>query len=188
MNYFKFAAKSLIGVLFIAFLGQLMIDNQEQLYTEVSTDLPLATVDVNFYLGVWYDIAHIPYDWGKDCFCTTISLGLQVDGSISLRHSCNYHFPHRPLSTWTGSIRPIKDQPAKLKIRFPYFYYAGDLIILNVAYNYDWIIVGSPDRKYFWILSRVATMKDRTFTDINDIIRPYGYPLHKLVMTNHNCQ
>ncbi|HEX6323603.1 MAG TPA: lipocalin family protein, partial [Vicinamibacterales bacterium] len=40
----------------------------------------------------------------------------------------------------------------------------GDYWILGLAPDYAWAVVGSPDRKYLWILSRTAAM-DRASLD-----------------------
>jgi apolipoprotein D and lipocalin family protein len=58
----------------------------------------------------------------------------------------------------------------------------ADYWVIDLDADYKWAVVGSPSRKYLWILSRGPNMDRQLFQDLKARARQRGYPVDKLVM------
>jgi apolipoprotein D and lipocalin family protein len=78
---------------------------------------------------------------------------------------------------------------AKLKVRFapavlsflPMVW--GDYWVLGLADDYSWVTVGTPDRKYLWILARVPVPEPAQLERALDAARANGFDTTRLVRT-----
>ena len=111
-------------------------------------------VDLTRYTGKWYQIAFFPTKFQGSCTVdTTASYGLRKDGLISVLNECKT--PSGKARSISGSARIVdRDSNAKLKVKFFWFAPAGDYWILYLDKDYQAAVVGSPNRKFLWILSR----------------------------------
>ena len=68
---------------------------------------------------------------------------------------------------------------AKLKVSFVSFLgwrpFWGDYWVIGIDKGYEWAIVGTPDRKYGWILARTPTLDETTMEEIFLVIEQNGY-------------
>lgn len=153
---------------------------------------PLQTVervDIEKYLGRWYDIASYPASFQKGCRCTTADYEL-VPGKKYIRviNRC-IRFKHdkSKITTARGKAFIVEgSNNARLKVQF-FWPFRGDYYIIGLAGDYSWAVVGHPQRKYLWILSRESFMPTHTYNDILNLIRQKGYDLNRLVKTPQNC-
>ena len=53
----------------------------------------------------------------------------------------------------------------------------GDYWIIGLGENYEFAIVGSPDRKYGWILSRTPKLSQEKLNQISDLLKIKGYDI-----------
>lgn len=78
---------------------------------------------------------------------------------------------------------------AKLKVRFapaalsflPFVW--GDYWIIGVADDYSWAVVGSPDRKYLWVLSRTPRLAPERYNAALSAATENGFDVGRLVKT-----
>ena len=75
-----------------------------------------------------------------------------------------------------------KNSNAKLKVTFFWPFY-GDYWILKLGDNYDYSIVGTPNRKYLWILSRTPQMDDKLYLQLIEYVKSKGFDVSKLIKT-----
>ena len=134
---------------------------------------PLKTVkfvDLKKYVGLWYEYAKIPNSFQDQCVKgTTAKYILMEDGEIKVINSCIDE---------DGRIVDKKSN-AKLEVSFfsIFFFFSvwGDYWIIGLDENYQWAIVGTPSRKYGWVLSRTPTLDDMTKDKIFGILKEQGY-------------
>jgi apolipoprotein D and lipocalin family protein len=147
-------------------------------------------VDLNRYAGLWYEIARLPNRFQDDCACcVTATYTLREDGRLTVVNACR---------TADGKSKSVEgeaklageDGPAsKLKVRFAPRFLAflgfvwGDYWILDLAEDYSHALVGSPDRKYLWVLSREPTMGEETFTGILETAAGMGFDVTRVQRT-----
>jgi apolipoprotein D and lipocalin family protein len=56
-----------------------------------------------------------------------------------------------------------------------------------VPEDYSYALVGHPNRKYLWILSREKTMDEAQFNQLVAKAKEMGFPTAHLERTNQSC-
>jgi len=144
--------------------------------------LPLKTVeyvDLKKYAGVWYEIARIPNSFQDHCIRgTKAEYSLKENGEIKVINSCIDE--DNEIDVADGIARVVdKKSNAKLEVSFVSFLgwrpFWGDYWIIGLEENYQWVIVGTPDREYGWILSRTKNPDEETINKIYTILHDQGY-------------
>ncbi len=139
-------------------------------------------VDLEKYLGKWYEIAHLPARFQADCSETTATYTLLKDGKISVLNECKRNGKTK---TAKGKAKIVdKASGAKLKVTFFWPFY-GDYWIIKLGNNYEYAIVGTPDFKYLWILSRTPTIDVKLFSELTDFAKSKGFDTDRLIVTSH---
>lgn len=143
-------------------------------------------VDLQKYLGKWYEIAAFPNLFEKGCRCTTAEYRAKGQKIIVINR-CIKKNTNR-LSVATGSAWPVKgSNNSKLKVQF-FWPFRGDYWILNLSPTYQDVLVGSPNRKYLWILARQPAITKARYEEILEVARREGFNLQKLVATDQSCK
>jgi apolipoprotein D and lipocalin family protein len=137
-------------------------------------------VELEKYLGKWYEIAHLPAKFQEGCNQTTATYTLSKDGSISV---LNQSIKNGKMKQAKGKAKVVDNNSnAKLKVTFFWPFY-GDYWILKLGDNYDYSIVGTPNRKYLWILSRTSQMDDKLYSILTEYAKSKGFDVNKLIKT-----
>ncbi len=137
-------------------------------------------VDLKRYLGKWYEIAHLPAKFQDGCSETTATYSLNDDRTISVRNECKRN---GKLKTAKGKAKVVDQATgAKLKVSFFWPFY-GDYWIVKLGSNYEYSVVGNPDRKYLWILSRTPQMDEKLFSELTEFAKSKGFDTMRLIRT-----
>jgi len=137
-------------------------------------------VELEKYLGKWYEIAHLPAKFQEGCDETTATYTLLKDGSISV---LNQSIKDGKMKQAKGKAKVVdKDSNARLKVTFFWPFY-GDYWIIKLGNNYDYSVVGTPNRKYLWILSRTPRMDDKLYSQLIEYAKSKGFEVNKLIKT-----
>jgi len=140
-------------------------------------------VELKRYLGKWYEIAHLPARFQEGCTNTTATYTLSEDGSISVLNECRRSGKVKKAK---GKAKVVdKNSGAKLKVTFFWPFY-GDYWIINLGKDYDYAVVGTPNRRYLWILSRTPQMDDGLFSHLIESVKSKGFDVNNLIKTSHN--
>jgi apolipoprotein D and lipocalin family protein len=139
-------------------------------------------VELKRYLGKWYEIAHLPARFQEGCTDTTATYALSEDGSISVLNECRRN---GKVIQAKGKAKVVdKNSAAKLKVTFFWPFY-GDYWIINLSKDYDYAVVGTPNRKYLWILNRTPQMDDKLLSQLIEFVKSKGFDVSKLIKTSH---
>jgi apolipoprotein D and lipocalin family protein len=139
-------------------------------------------VELKKYLGKWYEIAHLPFRFEDDCTDITATYSLSKDGNVSVLNEC---LRDGKLKLAKGKAKVVdKNTGAKLKVTF-FWPFSADYWILDLGKDYDYAVVGTPNRKYLWILSRTPQMDDKLFSQLIESIKSKGFDANKLIKTSH---
>ena len=137
-------------------------------------------LDLNRYLGTWYEIARFPHSFEKNLVGVTATYSLREDGKIKVLNQGYKNMLDGELSVAEGKAKiPNKLEPAKLKVSFFWIFYA-DYNVLELDENYQYAMIGSSSDKYFWILCRTPQMDSATYEMLLEKARKRGYNLEKL--------
>ena len=140
-------------------------------------------VELKKYLGKWYEIAHLPARFQEGCSDTTATYTLSKDGTISVLNECRKNGKAKQAK---GKAKVVdKNSGAKLKVTFFWPFY-GDYWIINLGKDYDYAVVGTPNRRYLWILSRIPQMDNKLFSQLKDYVKSKGFDVENLITTSHS--
>jgi apolipoprotein D and lipocalin family protein len=140
-------------------------------------------VDLQRYTGTWYEIASFPQRFTKGCQATTATYTNTDKGYVIVENRCRRNSLTGKSSSIKGKAFVVPNSGnAKLKVQF-FWPMRGKYWIIDLADDYSYAVVGHPDRKYLWILSRTPTMPDDVYQGILDRVKANGYALEKLQRT-----
>ncbi len=144
---------------------------------------PLQTVknfQLDRYDGEWHEIARLPNRFEAGLVAAKATYGVGADGPVSVR---NKGLKENGESTEiSGSATVVGD--GKLKVRFSPFpanLFAGDYWILWINRSYTQAIVGSPSRKYLWLLSKDPKTTASDFVEPLQFMKQQGFEIEKLI-------
>ncbi len=140
-------------------------------------------VDIQRYLGTWYEIATIPQRFQKGCVGVTAHYSLRPDGALEVVNVCRKDRLDAPPRSIRGKAWIVdKTTNAKLKVRF-FWPFAGAYWIIELDPDYGWAVVGHPDRSYYWILSRTPQMEPAVYDDLIRRAAAKGYDTTRIKKT-----
>ena len=125
---------------------------------------PIASLDVQRYLGRWYEIAKFPNVFQKQCVAdTSAQYALQPDGSLRVLNQCRNSAGEMVQAVGQAKQTGPADSP-KLRVRFapdwlsflPFVW--GDYWVIDLDASYALAAVSEPGRDYLWILSRTPSV------------------------------
>ncbi len=140
-------------------------------------------VDLQRYLGTWYEIAAFPQSFQRDCTATTATYSLRSDGDIDVLNRCRKFKVDGEVSEARGRARVVdKVSNAKLEVSFfrPFW---GDYWVIQLGDGYDYAVVGHPERDYLWILARTPTLPPPVYAAILAQLQTQRYDTKRLVLT-----
>jgi apolipoprotein D and lipocalin family protein len=154
------------------------------LFNNRSDMKPLKTVDfvdLSRYVGRWYEIARYPNRFQKGCVGSKATYSITDDGKIKVINECYDNSFSGKLRLAKGKAWVVdKETNAKLKVSF-FWPFAGDYWIIELGANYEYAVIGHPDRKYLWILSRTSDMDEKIYQSILKNLQEQGYETEKLI-------
>ncbi len=147
---------------------------------------PVPTLDLDRYAGQWHEIAHLPMFFQRKCLgAVTATYTPKPDGTIHVHNACH---TRDGVQTVDGEAKIAEDQPAAFKVRFAPAWLGwlprawADYWVIEVDPDYQWAVVGSPSRKYLWILARRPDMPRAQFEAIRERARQRGYAVDNLLL------
>jgi apolipoprotein D and lipocalin family protein len=148
---------------------------------------PVPSLDINRYAGQWHEIARLPMYFERKCLDAVIATYTpNPDGTVRVHNSCR---TDKGRMSVEGVARIKGNQPAALEVRFAPAWLTwlpmawADYWVIEVDADYRWAVIGSPERKHLWILSRQPTMDRALFLTLKEHSRQRGYQVDQLIMT-----
>lgn len=144
------------------------------------------SIDFARYEGKWYEVAHLPAWFQKDCAGdTTATYTRRPDGKITVLNQCRKADGKMKTATGTAKVADEKGPNTKLKVTFFWPFY-GDYWIIDLDPEYQWAVIGEPRRNYFWILSRKPQISPALYNRLLERARAQGYDLSGLIGTRQS--
>ena len=144
----------------------------------------VAAVDLSRYAGRWYEIARLPNRFEKKCVdSVTATYTLRSDGKVDVVNRCRK--ANGEYTTAKGKAKIVdKKTNAKLKVTFFWPFY-GDYWILDLGPDYEYAVVGAPNRDYLWILSRTPQIDDQLYQRLLAKMATQGFETQRMIRTSH---
>ena len=109
---------------------------------------------------------------------TAENVTVDEDGDIVVINSCYEEDGNLDVAEGLAKVVDKKTN-SKLEVSFVSFLgirpFWGDYWIIGLDENYQWAVVGTPGRKYGWVLSRTPTLPDETMQEIYKILKSQNY-------------
>ena len=149
-----------------------------------SKNPPLQTVekvDLERYLGTWYEIARYEHFFEKDCKNVSANYSIMDEETIKVINKCT-KIQTNEKNEAMGRAYAIDETNSKLKVSFFRPFY-GDYWVLILDENYEYAVVGTPNREYLWILARDKKLPLKIQNDILEKLPSLGFDISKLLWT-----
>ena len=137
---------------------------------------PVAALDLNRYLGEWYEIARFDHSFERGVEKAKANYTLNEDGTIKV---VNSGIKDGKPKTAIGKGKRT-DTPALLRVSFFGPFYA-DYRVMMIDEGYTYALVGSGSADYLWMLSRTRDLPDSTKSELLSEAKRRGYDTDKLI-------
>ena len=140
-------------------------------------------VDVERYQGRWFEIAKYPTPFQGNCAKNTMTeYSVRRCGGLAVENRCTTTEGRTRTGRATASI--VDEQSnAKLRVKFSPVAPAGDYWIIDLDPEYRYAVVGEPQRRFLWVLSRTPSLDEGTFQEICQRLREQSYDPDRLERT-----
>lgn len=146
-------------------------------------------IELNKYLGTWHEVARKPLYFQRKCDSNvTANYSLNKNGNIKVDNSC-YTKDGKFKQTIGEAFVQNAPSNSKLKVSFlPKIIRwlpvgRGDYWVLKIDENYETVLVGEPDKKYMWILSRSQQPQPEVVQEYLNYAESIGYDLSDVIKT-----
>lgn len=150
-----------------------------------SVPQPTKSVELDRYLGRWFELARYENSFETDCEGVTANYSLRDDRMVKVVNTSRKGGIDGSRQAIVGRAKIVPGSGnAKLKVSFfgPFY---GDYWILDHAPDYSWSIVGEPSGRYLWILTRSAKPSEQTRKRLVTKAKALGYDVNLLRWTEH---
>ena len=148
-------------------------------------------VDLGRYAGTWHEIARLPNWFQRSCERSQARYTPCGDGSLKVENTCLKAKGRS--SSIEGIATPVPGSGnARLRVKF-----GGLASLVPVARDgnywiialgegepdapYEWALVGTPDRRFLWILARQPCLPPEVLADLKAQARCLGFDVGSLV-------
>jgi len=144
------------------------------------------TLDLQRYLGLWFEIGRLPLRYeDDDATDVTAEYSLNDDGTVQVDNRC-LNEDGEPTQA-LGQAVPDEAHAGRLRVTFlpeglrwiPFT--KADYWVLKIDDAYRHALVGTPDHKYLWLLSREAHIDDGIREEYLAEARSQGYELESWI-------
>ncbi|MDP8314006.1 MAG: lipocalin family protein [Candidatus Celaenobacter antarcticus] len=163
----------LLFLLTICFISACKEDNMKPMQT-------VEYVDIECFMGDWYVIAIIPNFIEKNAvngiesYTRLDNKKIQIDYTFRKNHA-DGKLKHLKPKAWIYNTKTNSEWRVQFiwPIKVPY-------LIIDLAKNYSYTVIGEPSRKFVWIMSRKPTIDDDVYQNILLKLNQIGYDVSKI--------
>ena len=151
-------------------------------------ELPtVASVDLARYAGTWYEIARLPMWFQRHCVDSKAVYAVRPDGRVGVHNECVTDDGGLATADGVATVVDTKTN-ARLMVVFDNWFARlfgssreGNYWILDLDPEYRTVLVGTPDRRYLWMLARAPQIDEATYRKLVHLTRGFGYPVEQLI-------
>lgn len=159
---------------------------------------PLVTVpkvDLDRYAGLWYEIARYPNWFQKACAGeTTARYRLRAGQTIEVVNRCREADGKWREAAGVARLAVRDGSNSKLEVRFapaalgwiPAVW--GDYQFIALGADYEYAVVGTPDRKYLWLLARQPHISAELYNAMSKAAVSQGFDAQRIVKTRQEAK
>ena len=151
------------------------------------------SVDLARYTGKWYEIARLPNRFQKNCAGEVMAEYAPLAGNqLQVVNACRKKNGQTMRAEGQARLADKSGPNSKLEVRFAPAWLSwlpavwGDYWIIDLATDYSYSVVGTPDRKYLWILARTPNLDEAIYQRIIQQTAAQGFAVAQLVKTRQS--
>ena len=157
--------------------------------TLVSPLVAVPSLNVERYMGIWYEIAKYPNRFQKQCVADTrAEYSLLPDGRVQVINRCRLENGEFESANGVARLMGGAGSP-KLEVRFAPAWLSfipavwGDYWVIDIDEAYRLVAVSEPKRDYLWVLSRTPTVDASSYAALLVRLGEQGFDLDRLEVT-----
>ena len=142
-------------------------------------------LDLDRLAGTWFELALLPNKAEKACLSDALVLyaGADKPHRLQVVNACTMQGGN--VNARNADLKPNKKSTdGKLKIIYTWPF-SQKYWFLALGANYEWALIGSPNHKTLWILSRTRTLAPDVLADIKTRAAAQGFDPARLVDVPH---
>jgi|MDSW01.1.fsa_nt_gb apolipoprotein D and lipocalin family protein len=143
-------------------------------------------LDLKRYMGDWYEIGRYPNPWQKEFVAVKNNYRLRKDGKIDFRsvgRKKTFDGTFKEQEATAKVVSGSKNTQWKVCFLWPL---TARYWVIELGDDYEYSVVGQPDQKRLWILSREKTMDPALQKSICERLTGHGYNPARIEWTKHS--
>lgn len=172
----------------------LAVKPSDIIHNSANTPTSVDSVDLSQYAGTWYEIGRLPMYFQRNCDSnvTATYTGSATDSNITVLNQCSKKDGSAIKAE--GIAKPVDSSGSKLKVTFLPSWLRwlpvgkADYWVLARDADYNTALVGTPNKKYLWLLARTPDISQQTYTKYRQIAQEQGYDLKEFKLTTQSKQ
>lgn len=133
------------------------------------------SVNLDRYMGTWYEIARLQFPWEVTCAHNTQATYTKTGAdTFDVANQCQTGEKATDVKISNGNAK-VLDSKTNAKMKFTYNYFNrhdwvfnGEFWIIQLADDYSYVVMSTPQADHVMILSRNPTMPDNLYQEILD--------------------
>jgi apolipoprotein D and lipocalin family protein len=155
--------------------------------TGVTPPQTAGKVDLQRYQGTWYEQARLPMFFQRNCAQSEAIYELQEGGALGVTNRCRT-FDGDMQQVQGQAVAQVPGETSKLWVRFDNWFSRlapgltkGEYWVLYLDDDYQTALVGNPNRKYLWLLTRDQQINAKSRATLLEEARSRGYDTAELI-------
>ncbi len=141
-----------------------------------------ASVDLQRYMGAWHVIGRVDYFGERGDVASEDVYSLNDKGNVDTVYRYRKSFDEGDKVKTLTSVGLVQPESSNAFWRIRFFgIFKADYLVLEVADDYSWALIGQPNRKLAWIFARNPKMSDPLYAELIEKMRNYGYETSKIL-------
>ncbi len=149
----------------------------------------IPSLNVQRYMGTWYEIAKYPNFFQKKCVSNTVAnYEALANGTIRVTNRCTDS--DGKAKEALGEARQIGNATSpKLEVRFAPAWLSflplvwGDYWIIDLDADYQLVAISEPRQELLWVLSRTPAPNPEAYKLLTERLAKRGFDLNKMEAT-----
>lgn len=144
-------------------------------------------LDTHRFMTTWYEIARFPVRAERRCLGDAMMLFAPGDKRNTLQLVTSCSIANGNSESWNAHGKLDASGGGKLTISRIWPFHAN-YWVLAIGPDYNWLLLGAPNHKQLWVLSKTTTLTDDILADIQSRAAAQGFSPAKLVkMPQHEA-
>jgi apolipoprotein D and lipocalin family protein len=140
---------------------------------------PVAKVDLNAITGTWFEMARLPDKAEKHCAGDAMMIFALGDkkGRFQVVESCERKDGTKEVNNASGRMSKFADGRLKVSHLWPF---SDKRWVLAMGAGQEWVLLGNPNRKELWVLSKTETMTPEVLAQVEGMAAGMGFDVGKM--------